>query len=78
MKKLITFFFWWLPWLFFFSVSAFAEGYTVGMVVKNVGNPFMDAAGRGGERACGELGNSFIFQGPATQQWRVRLKSLKT
>ncbi len=35
----------------FLSVSAFAEGYTVGMVVKNVGNPFMDAAGRGGEEA---------------------------
>ncbi|HQD33426.1 rhamnose ABC transporter substrate-binding protein [Candidatus Sordicultor fermentans] len=66
MKKLITILFLVVSMVVFFSVSAFAEGYTVGMVVKNVGNPFMDAAGRGGEEACGELGNSFIFQGPAT------------
>ncbi|MDI3543376.1 MAG: rhamnose transport system substrate-binding protein [Candidatus Atribacteria bacterium] len=66
MKKLVTI----LLMVFFavalFSVTAFAEGHTIAMIVKNVGNPFMDAAGRGAEEACKELGNNFIFQGPAT------------
>jgi len=66
MKKLFPVLFLSLSMVVLFSVSAFAGEHTIGMVVKNVGNPFMDAAGRGAEEACNELGNSFIFQGPAT------------
>ncbi|MGQ9622379.1 MAG: rhamnose ABC transporter substrate-binding protein [Candidatus Caldatribacteriaceae bacterium] len=46
--------------------GVWAKGYTIGMLVKNVGNPFFEACARGGKEACDELGNTFIFQGPAT------------
>ncbi|MGQ9473230.1 MAG: rhamnose ABC transporter substrate-binding protein [Candidatus Caldatribacteriaceae bacterium] len=46
--------------------GVWAKGYTVGMLVKNVGNPFFEACAKGGKEACDELGNTFIFQGPAT------------
>lgn len=47
-----------------FGVSA--KDFTIGMLVKNVGNPFFEACARGGQEACDELGNTFIFQGPPT------------
>ena len=42
------------------------EGYTIAMVVKNLGNPFFEAAEKGGKEAAEELGAEFIFQGPST------------
>jgi ABC-type sugar transport system substrate-binding protein len=42
------------------------EGYTIAMVVKNLGNPFFEAAEKGGKEAAAELGDEFIFQGPST------------
>ena len=42
------------------------KGYKIAMVVKNLGNPFFEAAEKGGKEAAGELGDEFIFQGPAT------------
>lgn len=48
------------------SSGALAKGFTIAMLVKNVGNPFFEACARGGQEACNELGNTFIFQGPAT------------
>ena len=42
------------------------EGYTIAMVVKNMGNPFFEAAEKGGKEAAAELGDEFIFQGPST------------
>ena len=42
------------------------KGYKIAMVVKNLGNPFFEAAEKGGKEAAAELGDEFIFQGPAT------------
>lgn len=49
-----------------FSGVAFAKGYVIGLLVKNLGNPFFEACARGAQEACDELGNTLIFQGPAT------------
>lgn len=40
--------------------------YKIAMVVKNLGNPFFEAAEKGGKEAAEELGIEFIFQGPST------------
>ena len=42
------------------------EGYTIAMIVKNVGNPFFEAARKGGQEAADDFGDKFIFQGPET------------
>ena len=42
------------------------EGYTIAMIVKNVGNPFFEAAKKGGQEAADQFGDKFIFQGPET------------
>jgi len=43
-----------------------AEAYTYAMIVKNTGNPFFEAAQRGGQEVADEFGDTFIFQGPET------------
>jgi rhamnose transport system substrate-binding protein len=43
-----------------------AEGYTIGMIVKNLGNPFFEAAEKGAKEAAAELGDEVIFTGPDT------------
>jgi rhamnose transport system substrate-binding protein len=43
-----------------------AKGYKIAMLVKNVGNPFFDAAHKGCDEAAKELGDTCIFQGPST------------
>lgn len=43
-----------------------AGGYRIGLVVKNLGNPFFEAVNRGAQEAAKELGDEVIFQGPAT------------
>jgi len=43
-----------------------AKPLTIAMVVKNVGNPFFEAAKKGGQEAADEFGDTFIFQGPET------------
>ncbi len=43
-----------------------AGGYKIGLVVKNLGNPFFEAVNRGAQEAAQELGDEVIFQGPAT------------
>lgn len=43
-----------------------AEAYTIGMIVKNTGNPFFEAAQRGGLEVTDEFGDTLIFQGPET------------
>jgi len=48
------------------SPSVAEKRYTIAMVVKNLGNPFFEAAARGGREAATELGADFIFQGPST------------
>jgi len=40
--------------------------YTIGVVVKNVGNPFYEACKKGFQEAFDEYGDKMIFQGPAT------------
>ncbi len=67
MKKLFTLLLV-FRWEYSYSTNAFSEGHTVAMVVKNLGNPFMDACGKGAEEALNELGDTLIFQGPATPQ----------
>lgn len=49
-----------------FGLIAYAEEYTIAMVVKGAGNPFFEACRRGGEEASQELGLNFIFQAPET------------
>ena len=66
MKKLFTLLLVISVGIFLMSANAFSEGHTVAMVVKNLGNPFMDACGKGAEEALNELGDTLIFQGPAT------------
>ena len=66
MKKLFTLLLVISLGIFLMSTNAFSEGHTVAMVVKNLGNPFMDACGKGAEEALNELGDTLIFQGPAT------------
>jgi rhamnose transport system substrate-binding protein len=40
---------------------------TIALLVKNLGNPFFDAADKGAEEAAAELGNTkVIYQGPST------------
>ena len=48
-------------------VPAMAEGdaIQIGVVYKQTGNPFFDAAVRGFEEAQGELGFEFVHNGPA-------------
>lgn len=41
-------------------------GYKIGMVVKNLGNPFFEAAHKGCDQAAKELGDECIFNGPST------------
>jgi rhamnose transport system substrate-binding protein len=43
-----------------------AKGYKIALLVKNVGNPFFDAAHKGCDQAAKELGDECIFQGPST------------
>jgi rhamnose transport system substrate-binding protein len=43
-----------------------AKAYKIGLVVKNLGNPFFDALNRGAQEAAKELGVEVIYQGPAT------------
>ncbi|GFP40834.1 rhamnose transport system substrate-binding protein, partial [Candidatus Hakubella thermalkaliphila] len=43
-----------------------AEPIEIAMVVKNLGNPFFEAAKKGGEEAAAEVGATFIFDAPAT------------
>ncbi len=43
-----------------------AKGFKIGLVVKNLGNPFFEAVNRGAQEAAKELGDEVIFQGPAT------------
>jgi rhamnose transport system substrate-binding protein len=38
--------------------------YTIGMIVKNLGNPFFEACERGAMEAAAELGDKIIFTGP--------------
>jgi len=38
--------------------------YTIGMIVKNLGNPFFEACERGAKEAAAELGDKIIFTGP--------------
>lgn len=52
--------------VFLLTGSAFSKGHTIGLLVKNLGNPFFEACARGAQEACNELGNTLIFQGPAT------------
>ncbi len=66
MKKNVSLLVFLLLGIFVLTGSVFAKGFTIGMVVKNLGNPFMDACGKGGQEACELLGNTLIFQGPAT------------
>ncbi|MBP8933675.1 MAG: rhamnose ABC transporter substrate-binding protein [Candidatus Atribacteria bacterium] len=66
MKKYLAIFIVIVVGLFLFSASAFCKDHTVAMVVKNLGNPFMDACGKGAKEALDELGDTLIFQGPAT------------
>lgn len=49
-----------------FALPAYAQDFTIAMVVKGAGNPFFEACRKGGEEATGELGLNFIFQAPAT------------
>lgn len=42
------------------------KGFKIAMVVKNLGNPFFEAAKKGCEEAAKELGDECIFQGPST------------
>lgn len=48
------------------AVEEVAEAYTIGMIVKNSGNPFFEAAQRGGQAVVDEFGDTLIFQGPET------------
>ncbi|MDH7484753.1 MAG: rhamnose ABC transporter substrate-binding protein [Anaerolineae bacterium] len=41
-------------------------GFKIAMVVKNLGNPFFEAAQKGCNEAAAEYGDECIFQGPAT------------
>ena len=51
---------------FALALPAYAQDFTIAMVVKGAGNPFFEACRRGGEEAAAELGFNFIFQAPAT------------
>jgi rhamnose transport system substrate-binding protein len=42
------------------------KGYTMAMIVKNVGNPFFEASRKGGQEVADLFGDTFIFQGPET------------
>jgi len=42
------------------------KGYKIAMVVKNLGNPFFEAAHKGCDQAAKELGDECIFNGPST------------
>jgi rhamnose transport system substrate-binding protein len=42
------------------------KGYTMAMIVKNVGNPFFEASRKGGQEVADLFGDKFIFQGPET------------
>ncbi len=48
------------------AFPAYAQDFTIAMVVKGAGNPFFEACRRGGEEAAAERGFNFIFQAPAT------------
>ena len=39
-------------------------GYTIALLVKNIGNPFFDAIKKGWDEACKELGDESVFRGP--------------
>jgi len=40
--------------------------FTIGMIVKNVGNPFFEKCKEGGESVIGQFGDTLIFQAPET------------
>jgi len=66
-KKILVVFLACFLLLSLFSTFAVAdEEHSIALVVKNVGNPFFDAAERGALAACEELGYSLIFMGPPT------------
>jgi rhamnose transport system substrate-binding protein len=48
------------------SKKAEKKGYTIAMIVKNVGNPFFEASKKGGQEVADKFGDKFIFQGPET------------
>ena len=46
--------------------AAAGEGYTIALVAKHTGNPYFDKVEQGAKEAAAELGDTFIFQAPAT------------
>ncbi|MCR4431540.1 MAG: rhamnose ABC transporter substrate-binding protein [Tepidanaerobacteraceae bacterium] len=47
------------------QISEAKKAYTIGMIVKGLGNPFMEACGKGFEEALKEYGDRAIYQGPS-------------
>ncbi len=48
------------------AAPAAGGGYTIALVTKHTGNPYFDKVQEGATEAVGELGDTLIFQGPAT------------
>ena len=46
--------------------AAAGEGYTIALITKHTGNPYFDKVEEGATEAAAELGDTLIFQGPAT------------
>jgi rhamnose transport system substrate-binding protein len=47
-------------------VAAEGDGYTIALISKSTGNPYFDKVEEGATEAVNELGDTLIFQGPAT------------
>src|SRR4030042_4360742 len=49
------------------TAAAAGEGpFTIGMIVKNTGNPFFEKCKEGGQSVADEFGDTLIFQAPET------------
>jgi len=57
------------------ETTAAAAAYKIAMIVKNSGNPFFEAAQKGGQEAADLFGDEFIFQAPeaATAEGQISI-----
>lgn len=57
------------------ETTAAAKAYKIAMIVKNSGNPFFEAAQKGGQEAATQFGDELIFQAPeaATAEGQISI-----
>ncbi len=57
------------------ATTAAAKAYKIAMIVKNSGNPFFEAAQKGGQEAADQFGDTLIFQAPeaATAEGQISI-----